>query len=182
MEMKSPLPCPNTLTVRRNPPRKARATPYYTNPQIPVPSSSTKVPKISSFPIDEILSLEVPIKANPKSFSVSENLRVFLRIRPLQLSKNPGKFNGGIADQQYQRSRAKNVWPKNPAKKNLAKENGTKNKKTREACITVNDPHSVTLSPPLSLQDSKRIKSEVYEGFSHVFDTNSSQVSFSPNY
>ncbi|XVF00424.1 hypothetical protein REPUB_Repub04eG0000400 [Reevesia pubescens] len=38
------------------------------------------------------------------------------------------------------------------------------------------DVHSVTLSPPLPLQETKRIKSEVYEGFSHVFSAESTHT------
>lgn len=44
-------------------------------------------------------------------------------------------------------------------------------------CVLVNeDLRSVTVSTPQPLQEMKRIKSEVYEGFSHVFSTESSQV------
>jgi len=74
------------------------------------------------------------------------------------------------------------VWPQNPSKKNNAKENRnpeiTKKvrKKDEEACITLNDSYSVTLTPPQSLQELKRSKTEVYEGFSHVFPADCSQV------
>lgn len=74
------------------------------------------------------------------------------------------------------------MWPQNLSKKNIAKENRnpeiTKKvkKKDEEACITLNDPYSVTLTPPQSLQELKRSKTEVYEGFSHVFPADCSQV------
>lgn len=73
------------------------------------------------------------------------------------------------------------MWPQNPSKKNNAKENRnpeiTKKvrKKDEEACITLNDSYSVTLTPPQSLQELKRSKTEVYEGFSHVFPADCSQ-------
>ncbi|GMN35815.1 hypothetical protein TIFTF001_005546 [Ficus carica] len=109
--------------------------------------------------------MEVPENPKPNSDSDSENLSVFLRIRPLLPSTSSAKG-------QNPKSRAKNAWPQNPAKK---KDKSTKKKNSSEVCITVNDSHSVTLSPPLKLQESKRIKSEVYEGFSHVFSPDSSQ-------
>lgn len=52
----------------------------------------------------------------------------------------------------------------------------SKIKKTIEVCLKENDEHSVTLCPPQSMQDQKRTKTEVYEGFSHVFSADSSQV------
>ncbi|XP_024030295.1 kinesin-like protein KIN-6 [Morus notabilis] len=165
---KSPLSCPYTVTVRRNPHRKARPPTTSTKcPQTSVLPSSSTVPEVPSFPIDEILAIEVPSRnPKPNSDSDSENLRVFLRIRPLlpstSLPQNP-------------KSRAKNAWPQNPAKKNSAREKTAKKNKSSDVCIIVNDSQSVTLSPPSSLQDSKRIKSEVFEGFSHVFAPDSSQ-------
>ncbi|XP_021668069.2 kinesin-like protein KIN-6 isoform X2 [Hevea brasiliensis] len=177
MEMKSPPPCPNTVTVRRNPPRRARPTPS-TNPHqnlIP-PSSSSKSnkPDILPFPMQDILSMEIPQNpqphpppSSPTPASVSENLRVYLRIRPLV----PPKTSKDVVDQK----RKKIAWPQNPvAKKNGIREKNTK-KKSCKICISVNDPQSVTLSPPPALQDSKRIKSVVYEGFSRVFAADSSQ-------
>lgn len=178
MEMESPPPCPNTVTIRRNPHRKARATPSSNFPQVRTTSSSSAV--VSSFPIQEILSMDVPIPTpkhhKPKPFDcASENLRVFLRIRPLVPSKCFGK-SGGFGEQNA-RSRGKNVWPQKPVKKNSARGSSANTKrKTSEVCISVNDSHSVTLSPPSSLQDVKRIKSEVYGGFSYVFASDSSQV------
>ncbi|XVE56180.1 hypothetical protein DITRI_Ditri03aG0217100 [Diplodiscus trichospermus] len=176
MEKKSPLPCPSTVTVRRNPYRKARATPL-TNPSL-LPSQSTsssKLPQISSFPIQDILSEEIhqnappivtPASPSPSLDSIAENLKVYLRIRPLVLLKASKKNT----EDPNPRTRPKNVWPKK-SKKNRVKE------KKSESYIKVNeDFHSVTLSPPLHLQATKRIKSEVYEGFSHVFSAESTQI------
>nr|QWT43321.1 kinesin-like protein KIN11A [Citrullus lanatus] len=168
MENGSPVLCPNTVTVRRNPHRRARATPAAKTAESNPPSA------ISSFPLQEILAMEVP--QNPKDNSsssvqtpLSENLKVYLRVRPLQL-KNLKK-SGNPGDQN---SRLGHVWPQNPQKKKVAKEKIVK-KKSTEACITINDDHSVTVCPPMALQETRRSKSEVYEGFSHVFSTESSQ-------
>ncbi|KAK4859692.1 hypothetical protein QYF36_010078 [Acer negundo] len=167
-EMKSPpLTCPNTITVRRNPHRKARPTPSTAVPQIPT-SPSKNLPEISSFPIDEILSIQIPQNPQPDlslASSTSKNLNVFLRLRPLVPVKS---------GDQNSKPRAKNVWPKNPVKRVAFKEKSAKDKSS-EACITVNDSQSVTLSPPLALQTSKRIRSVVYQGFSYVFSADSSQ-------
>uniref|UniRef100_A0A2N9FQV0 Kinesin motor domain-containing protein n=1 Tax=Fagus sylvatica TaxID=28930 RepID=A0A2N9FQV0_FAGSY len=180
MEMKSPPPCPSTVTVRRNPHRRARPTPSTNAPQIPVPPSSLPTARdIPSFPIQDILAMEIPQNPKPDSppsppkAPISEDLKVYVRIRPLLPPKLSGR-NATAADQNP-RARAKNAWPQNPAKKNAARDKNAKTKKTDEVCITVNDSHSVTLSPPLALKESKRIKSEVYEGFSHVFPMDSSQ-------
>ena len=168
-EMKSPpLTCPNTVTVRRNPHRKARPTPSTAVPQIPT-SPSKNLPEISSFPIDEILSIQIPQNPQPdlsQASTTSKNLNVFLRIRPLVLVKS---------GDQNPKPRAKNVWPKNPAKKVAVKEKSAKGK-CSNACVNVKDSHSLTLSPPLALQTSKRMRSEVYKGFSYVFSADSSQV------
>lgn len=180
MEMKSPPPCPSTVTVRRNPHRRARPTPSINAPQIPVPPSSLPTARdIPSFPIQDILAMEIPQNPKPDSppsppkAPISEDLKVYVRIRPLLPPKLSGR-NATAADQNP-RARARNAWPQNPAKKNAARDKNAKTKKTDEVCITVNDSHSVTLSPPLALKESKRIKSEVYEGFSHVFPMDSSQ-------
>ncbi|CAN6909046.1 unnamed protein product [Brassica oleracea] len=162
MEEFSPMPCPSTVTVRRNPPRKARATPYTTAAK-PPPSSNTH--DVPSFPIDEILSIQIPQPEPKPSVSVSESLKIFLRIKPLRI------FSKATA---AAKSRPRNVWPQNPSKKhNVAKE--SRSKKSGEACITLNDSHSVTLTPPQALQELKRSKTEVFEGFSHVFPADCSQ-------
>ncbi|CAN0871995.1 Kinesin-like protein KIN-6 [Linum grandiflorum] len=150
--------CPYTLTVRRNPPRRARPTPM----KDPAPVN-----------MEELLPNPQP---DPPSSATSQapapdSLKVFLRIKPvvsanaIPASKLPGAS----------KSRAKNVWPQNPtAKKNFTKEKPIK-KSISEVCISVNDCQSVTISPPPSLVDSKKIRSEVYEGFSHVFAPDSLQ-------
>ncbi|KAM7256083.1 hypothetical protein ACFE04_011824 [Oxalis oulophora] len=151
-----PLTCPNT-TVRRNPPRKARPTTLtaatkHRDPAV-VLAAATDIP---SFPIDDILSIKIP-KTTP---TPPESLRVFVRIRPQK-------------QQPKEISKTKNAWPKkNPVKK------GVENTKKKEEKYIVidDDEHSVTLTPPVSLQESKRCKSETYKGFSHVFAPDSSQV------
>ncbi|KAK1406559.1 hypothetical protein QVD17_41985 [Tagetes erecta] len=177
MEINSPPPCPNTVTVRRNPPRRARPTPYSAAPlSLPPPSSKTSS-AIRSFPIDDILSIHIPQKHNSSSSpdqpanepaddpSGSEKLKVFLRIRPLQ--KVGGVLKNGGAQ--------KNVWPQNPKRKEASKTVKVTGKKKIETCLKVNDSRSVTLFAPQSLADARRTKSEVYEGFSHVFGDESSQ-------
>ncbi|KAM0037540.1 putative plus-end-directed kinesin ATPase [Helianthus debilis subsp. tardiflorus] len=165
MEMKSPPPCPSSVTVRRNPPRRARPTPYSAAPPSQPPSSKTSS-AIRSFPIEDILSInisdkpEASVSAEP---SCSEKLKVFLRIRPIITHKVGGSVKTGGQ---------KNVWPQNPRKKDASKVAG---KKTVETCLKVNDEHSVTLCAPQSLTDVRRTKSEVYEGFSHVFCDESTQ-------
>lgn len=172
METNSPpSTCPKTVAIRRNPHRKARPTPSR-SVAIQNPTSPTILPQISSFPIDEILSIQIPQnpsqhKSSSATSSPSETLKVFLRIKPLIYPKT--------GYQNSRPSRAKNVWPQNSVKKNAVKDKTVKSKH-QEDCITVNDHNSVTLSPPLALQTSKRIKSEVYQGFSYVFSADSSQV------
>ncbi|XP_010477237.1 PREDICTED: kinesin-like protein KIN-6 [Camelina sativa] len=171
----SPPPCPSTVTVRRNPPRRARATPYTTTTkQQQPPLSSHDVP---TFPIDEILSIQIP-QSETKPSSVSESLKIFLRIKPLKTFTK-------VITTTTAKSRPRNVWPQNPSKKNTAKENRNpevaKRVKKRDeesaavACIALNDSYSVTLTPPQALQELKRSKTEVYEGFSHVFPADCSQ-------
>ncbi|KAJ9542379.1 hypothetical protein OSB04_028885 [Centaurea solstitialis] len=98
METNSPPPCPNTVTVRRNPPRRARPTP--SSAAVPPPSSKKQPSAIRSFPIHDILSMDVPILENPKheiqlpeSVSPEESsdkLKVFLRIRPILAQQKVG--------------------------------------------------------------------------------------------
>lgn len=83
---------------------------------------------------------------------------MFLRIRPQAISQPRDKKGG----------KEKNVWPKQIAKPKV--------KKVSEVCLKENDEHSVTVCPPQSMQDQKRSKIEVYEGFSYVFSADSSQV------
>nr|TKR75077.1 kinesin heavy chain isoform X3 [Populus alba] len=176
MEAKSPSECPNTVTVRRNPHRRARPTPAASTNPNPNAQNPNMKREISSFPIQDILAMEIPQKnpPEPPAPATSENLKVYLRIRPIVTLKPNTK------DQKIFRQRQKNAWPQNPSSKNNSanvKKNTTTTTTTssNEVCIDVNDSHSVILSPPASLQDSKRIKSEVYEGFSHVFASDSTQ-------
>ncbi|GMI82477.1 hypothetical protein HRI_001917000 [Hibiscus trionum] len=185
METNTTTPSSSFITTRRNPYRKARSTALYNTSRLPSqPASSSQLPEISSFPIQDILSEKIQqdsptIAAAPPSpspppthDSVLENLKVFLRIRPLA----PLKASTKNAGDQNARSRTKNVWPQNPTKKNSVKEKKNTQKKSSESCITVSeDFRSVTLSPPFQLQETKRSKSEVYEGFSHVFSAESTQ-------
>ncbi|XP_054799784.1 kinesin-like protein KIN-6 isoform X2 [Prosopis cineraria] len=177
IDIGSPLPCPNTVTIRRNPYRRARATPIKASQCYN--SSISKLREVPPFPNEDILSAQNPenaplqLSSTSHGKSESENIKVFLRIRPLLNSKGPGKVGSTVADQN-QRLRAKNAWPQNPTKKNtLGREKIVKGSRI---CIMLNDPHSVTLSPPTDLQESKKIKSETYGGFSHVFSTDSSQL------
>lgn len=102
-------------------------------------------------------------KTDSSTRSLPENLKVFLRIRPLTVQKNSRTIQ-----------ESKNAWPKNSKIKSNAR---PKTKKSSEMCVQVNDDlRSVTVSTPKPLQEMKRIKSEVYEGFSHVFSAESSQV------
>jgi len=162
MDPNTSPPCPGTITVRRNPLRRARATPK-------MMPKSFDLPEISAFPNDDVLPAQT--LQNPSTSPENENLKVFLRIRPLPSSPI-----------QAPRVRGKSAWPRNPAKKNVPAAGAKISKsKNSSACITVNDSQSVTLSTPVSWQESKRIKSETYGGFSHVFSSDSSQVAmFSP--
>ncbi|CAI0382580.1 unnamed protein product [Linum tenue] len=157
----SPPPCPNTVSVRRNPPRRGRPTPM----KAPIPSQ-----------LEELLPTTIsdpPLPTVADQAPPSESLKVFLRIKPIvrTITAAACKQLG-----EATRSRAKNAWPQNPtAKKNSTKEKQPAKKIGSEICISVTDSHSVTISPPPLLVDSKKIKSEVYEGFSHVFAPDSLQ-------
>ncbi|CAH9142415.1 unnamed protein product [Cuscuta epithymum] len=171
-DVNSPQTCPKAVTVRRNPHRRARDTPSTNNPPSFLKPNPVRSNNISSFPIQEILSIDV--NADPKLDSVTteehlpENLKVYLRIRPVVIQNSAGKK----AKSGASKLQAKNVWPKNPrAKINLDK----RLKTNSNICLAVNDSHSVTLVPPSKLQDTKRTKYEVYEGFSEVFSPEASQ-------
>ncbi|XP_019438062.1 PREDICTED: kinesin-like protein KIN-6 isoform X3 [Lupinus angustifolius] len=157
MEMNNSPPCPNTVTIRRNPPRRARATPLAT-PQ------TFNLSEIPPFPNDDVLAEETPqtLTSLPEP-EADRKIKVFLRIRPI------------LSPSQAPKVKAKSVWPQ--TKKNVT--GGAKvlkNKRSSNSCLTVNDSHSVTLSTPLDLQESKRTKSETYGGFSQVFNSDSTQV------
>ncbi|XP_047251675.1 kinesin-like protein KIN-6 isoform X1 [Capsicum annuum] len=167
MEMKGSSPYPCTVTIRRNPHRKARPTPSSAAPASVLRTSSSPPRNISSFPIEDILSMEVPEKQLIETAS-SENLKVYMRIRTLISQREILKKEKTVAGLK----KTKNSWPKNPKSTiTLPK----KLKKSNAVCVTVNDAHTVTVSPPQSLQDGKRIKSEVYQGFSQVFSSEASQ-------
>ncbi|KAJ6757629.1 KINESIN-LIKE PROTEIN KIF23 [Salix koriyanagi] len=106
MEAKSPFECPNTVTVRRNPHRRARPTPSASTNRNPNVQNSNMKREISSFPIQDILEMEIP-------------------------QKEP---------------------------------TGTRTRTRTSSTCYLRKP-----------QNSKRIKSEVYEGFSHVFASDSTQ-------
>ncbi|XP_076953312.1 kinesin-like protein KIN-6 [Bidens hawaiensis] len=159
-----PPPCPTT--VRRNPPRRARRTPYSAAPlSLPPPSKSKASSAVRSFPIQDILSIQIPDDkpevSQPPNTSDNEKLKVYLRIRPV-VTRQRNKVelkNGG----------QKNAWPQNPRKKEALK---VKERKKSERCLKVNDERSVMVCPPA---DARRTKSEVYEGFSCVFGEGSTQ-------
>ncbi|XP_039137770.1 kinesin-like protein KIN-6 isoform X1 [Dioscorea cayenensis subsp. rotundata] len=154
--MEHQSPCPPT-TVRRNPHRKARKTPSTLPPRDPPPSAPST---IAPFPIDELLHADPPPDPPHKSQSLSEKLNVFLRIRPLdivppKLGKNPSAA--------ALKKKGKGKSPNNLKGRN------------KNVCLVMNDSSSVTLSAPISALESKRAKSEVYDGFSHVFPSDSIQ-------
>ncbi|VFQ63194.1 unnamed protein product [Cuscuta campestris] len=170
----TPLSCPRTVTVRRNPRRRVRDTPLTNIPlSLPKPTPDHR-DNIPSFPVQEILSIEVEeqpkIEPAISEERLPENLKVYLRIRPRPavIQNNAGKRAKAGAGTLH----AKNVWPKNPREKITSEK---KLKSPRKVCLVANDSHSVTLVPPAKLLDSKRMKSEVYEGFSHVFSPEASQ-------
>ncbi|KAF8406598.1 hypothetical protein HHK36_008686 [Tetracentron sinense] len=170
MEPKTTPKCPQTVTIRRNPPRKAKATPSASAAAIPFSSSSSSAIKdIPSFPLEEILSIDVPqippldLSKPSKDDEGCETLRIFLRIRPLKPNQSAKKKSNGV---HGTRPRSKRASPQTEANKNT-KKNGS--------FLAVNDSRSVTLTPPSALQDPKRIKTETYDGFTHVFSPDSSQ-------
>ncbi|CAN6481296.1 unnamed protein product [Victoria cruziana] len=151
MEFVSPPP-----TVRRNPPRKAK-TPAPRPPEVLIPSSSSAADRRPLRPIHaniptppSIEEVKEPLPQKPcESLADTETLRVFLRIRPSKESKT----------------------------KKLAAPAKTRGKEGGDrVCLVVSDSRSVTLTAPASAVDSKRIKSETFDGFSHVFRPESSQA------
>ncbi|GER57011.1 kinesin motor family protein [Striga asiatica] len=164
MELQSPPPCPPTVTIRRNPPRKARPTPKSAIPLREPLSSPSLSRKIFSGEASENPKEADASIADPASRTLAENLKVFLRIRPLAVQKT--SKNAAVEP--------KNAWPKNPKfRGNNCKPQA---KKSSESCVQVNeDLRSVTVATPQALQETKRIKSEVYEGFSRVFGSEASQ-------
>ncbi|XP_031494073.1 kinesin-like protein KIN-6 isoform X1 [Nymphaea colorata] len=144
------------LTVRRNPPRKAK-TPASRPPEVLIPSSSSATDRPPLRPIQANLQsppsveeVQKPFQKKPSESPADEDtLRVFLRIRPPKESKT---------------------------KKNAACTRRRSKEEGDRVCLIVNDSRSVTLTAPASLVDPKRIKNETFDGFSHVFQPESSQV------
>ncbi|CAA0841162.1 ATP binding microtubule motor family protein [Striga hermonthica] len=163
MELQSPPPCPPTVTIRRNPPRRARPTPKSAIPLREPLSSPSLSRNILSGEASENPKDADASNADPASTTLAENLKVFLRIRPLAVQKTSKNA-----------VETKKAWPKNPKfRVNNCK---PKAKKSSESCVQVNeDLRSVTVATPQALQETKRIKSEVYEGFSRVFGSKESQ-------
>ncbi|MCL7039718.1 hypothetical protein MKW94_000648 [Papaver nudicaule] len=157
--------CPFTVTVRRNPPRRAKKTPSTNAP--PSSASTYFKPKdIRPYPIDDILKCDVSQTSTLVPVAPPENLegiRVFLRVRPIDIRKIATKSDVAA---KGARSKLKGVSPKKDLKKKARK---------KEVCLSVNDSQSVTLAPPADMQDTRRVKTEVYDGFSHVFDSDSLQ-------
>lgn len=156
MDLQSPRPI---STVRRNPPRRAKLTPAVNLFGPPAPSTATAAAAaagITPLTLDDLLQ---PEPQPPKKPDEPENLKVFLRVRPLEIRPKPAK-------NPKPRPRGK-LHPRSPKE---AKE------KSNKVCLVVNDSCSVTLTAPPSVFDSKRSKSEIYDGFSFVFPPESAQV------
>lgn len=160
MDLQSPRP---VTTVRRNPPRKARQTSSTHVRSSSKPSNA--VTGITPFPLDDVLVPEAPQihpltnqKPHKSNVGMSKNLKVFLRIRPLERRGLQGSnVAGGVA--------------RAPGRGRVAKEEERDN----ISCLFVNSSSSVTLNAPPSALESKRAKNEVYDGFSHVFPPESVQ-------
>ncbi|XP_021805091.1 kinesin-like protein KIN-6 [Prunus avium] len=91
-----------------------------------------------------------PATEETPDLAKSENLGLFLRIRPLLQSGVRGDRNP-----RFRRKSAFEPW-------------------FQKMCLRVKTSRSVTLSPPLALERG-RTKTEVYNGFSQVFSPDSSQ-------
>ncbi|BBH10467.1 ATP binding microtubule motor family protein, partial [Prunus dulcis] len=91
-----------------------------------------------------------PATEETPDMAKSENLGLFLRIRPLLQSGVRGDRNP-----RFRRKSAFEPW-------------------FQKMCLRVKTSRSVTLSPPLALERG-RTKTEVYDGFSQVFSPDSSQ-------
>ncbi|XXG86204.1 hypothetical protein AAC387_Pa11g1140 [Persea americana] len=168
--MEFQITTPSTITVRRNPRRKARDTPSSNAPDLP--ATTSKLSAIKPLSLEEILEPEPepeppqipPSLPKPSDEDAPQNLSVFLRIRPLDLKPGPKK-------------KSPNRGPKSKAEleKDKLKKKKKKNPDKQAICLAANDSHSVTLTVPPSLNESKRKKSEIYDGFSHVFTADSLQ-------
>ncbi|KAK9136484.1 hypothetical protein Syun_015814 [Stephania yunnanensis] len=138
---------PSCLTLRRNPHRKAKA-------------KATPAP-IRPFPLQDILQCDVQQQddLNPssqKEIHNHDNLRLYLRIRP-----------------QPKPNAANNISI-NRSNKPI---NNNKPKDEQVCLFPSTSQSSVTLTPPLqAMQDSKRARTEVYDGFTRVFAPEASQT------
>lgn len=168
--MEFQITTPSTITVRRNPRRKARDTPSSNAPDLP--ATTSKLSAIKPLSLEEILEPEPepeppqipPSLPKPSNEDAPQNLSVFLRIRPLDLKPGPKR-------------KSPNRGPKSKAELEKDKLKTKKKIPGKQAiCLAANDSHSVTLTVPPSLSESKRKKSEIYDGFSHVFTADSLQV------
>ncbi|KAG0474434.1 hypothetical protein HPP92_014120 [Vanilla planifolia] len=162
MDLQSPRA---VSAVRRNPPRKAKQTPY--NQSITNVSTSCNSGAVAGVtPFDEHLlhsdRVQAVLLPSPKFPRVSDeesnNLKVFLRIRPLD----------GIRRAAPNRIRCETGGL---GRGKVAKDREREN----SSCLFVNSSTSVTLNAPPSVLDSKRAKSEVYDGFSCIFPKESLQ-------
>ncbi|CAI0435632.1 unnamed protein product [Linum tenue] len=103
-----PPPCLNTDSVRRNPPRRGRATPM--KAPTPIQLEELQPTTILNPPAHPVASQAPP----------SESLKIFLRIKPVVLATAAASASKLLV--KSTRSRAKNAWPQNPtAKKNSEK-------------------------------------------------------------
>ncbi|KAK1296550.1 hypothetical protein QJS10_CPB15g00434 [Acorus calamus] len=159
MPMETPNP---SATVRRNPHRRARPTPSTTNhPDHLSMDPSLAVKQIRPFPLHDLLEPSDEQPATPAEAVDSGNLRVFIRIRPLETLHKPNKAASTIRPR-----------PKAPSVNAIR---GVQSKKIKTVCLSVNGPHSLTLVPPPSMVELKRAKTEAFEGFSFVFPPESLQ-------
>ncbi|KAK3151911.1 hypothetical protein QOZ80_2BG0151970 [Eleusine coracana subsp. coracana] len=153
--IRPPAGAATPTTIRRNPPRVARPPPTPA-----APSTKAKPRRL----IDDEAA---PPPAASSSSSAArglqqqeeERLKVFLRIRPLP---------------DRERDRRKDV-----SRPMAAKDPRRKSKQAAPGgvCLVATGPNSVALTLPQSkLADSKRGRTEVFDGFSAVFSPDSSQL------
>jgi hypothetical protein len=141
-------PTTSPTTVRRNPPRRARP------PPTPLASAKLKPSSVSRLLHDEAAA---PPPSSSSSSS-EQRLKVFLRIRPL-----PDRERDRRKLTDVSRPMASRRKPKPPAPEGV--------------CLVATGPNSVALTVPHSnIVDSKRSRTELFDGFSAVFSPDSSQV------
>ncbi|KAK9113263.1 hypothetical protein Scep_020782 [Stephania cephalantha] len=173
---------PSCLTLRRNPHRKAKAkaTPAATD----APRNANAAP-IRPFPLQDIDILQCDVQQqddlNPppdihihihsssseKEIHNHENLRLYLRIRPLTKLLTPKT-----------KTKTKPNAANNISINRSNKPNNNNKPKDEQVCLFLSTSQSsVTLTPPLAaMQDSKRARTEVYDGFTRVFAPEASQT------